>query len=56
MRQIQNLESGDDDSLYNRFLYRLTLDEYCSNGSRNTRCRSLVPKEHQPMVSYIWYH
>ncbi|CAL4253912.1 unnamed protein product [Meganyctiphanes norvegica] len=44
LKQIQNLDTSNDDDLkLNRFIYRLTLDEYVSIGSLNKRCRAIVP-------------
>ncbi|XP_047498640.1 uncharacterized protein LOC125045437 [Penaeus chinensis] len=46
LKQIQNRDRSNqciEEKIYNRFVYRLTLDDYVANMSRNTKCRPLYP-------------
>ncbi|MCL4126334.1 UNVERIFIED_CONTAM: hypothetical protein GTU68_036087 [Idotea baltica] len=46
LKQIQNLDTTESDqeaALLNRLVYKFTLDQYVSFGSRNRRCRPLCP-------------
>ncbi|KAB7502238.1 hypothetical protein Anas_14436 [Armadillidium nasatum] len=46
LKQIQNLDTAEncrEIGLYNKLIYRFTLDQFVKFGSRNLRCRPLCP-------------
>lgn len=54
LKQIQNRDRSNqciEEKIYNRFVYRLTLDDYVANMSRNTKCRPLYPSCYHKEVS-----
>lgn len=52
--QTQDRDSDPNtvtERLYNRYLYRLLLDDYVSNMSKNNKCRALYASEYSTEVS-----
>ncbi|RXG73593.1 hypothetical protein Avbf_02946 [Armadillidium vulgare] len=53
LKQIQNLDTAEncrEIGLYNRLIYRFTLDQFVKFGSRNLRCRPICPDSYFPEV------